>query len=124
MASVFLLLRNRRDCGSVRLSWVSLVRLSPLKLTAGLLFEPDAGGGGPSLGTKLLSEAHARTSVPSTEKCSEESSPCARAWATTPSNNTPAASCSMRRSRFLENVEGTHGSSSIATPTNQRNSRL
>lgn len=40
---------------------------------------PLAGGGGPSLGTKLFCEAHARTSVPSTEKCSADSKSSARA---------------------------------------------
>ena len=59
----------------------------------------------PVLGTKLFCDAQARTSVPSTEKCSVLNSPFARACANTSSNNTAHASCAIRRSRFLEKVE-------------------
>src|ERR1700687_765934 len=88
-----------------RFSCVAFVRRCPLKWTSGLLCSPLDVGCGPSFGTKLFCEAQARTSVPSTEKCSALNSPFARACATPSSTNTWQASCAISRSRFLEKVE-------------------
>jgi hypothetical protein len=70
----------RVDHQAVAVFWcVSLLRFWPLKSTSGLRGLPELGGGGPSFGTKLRCEAQARIKVPSTEKCSDDSSPCRRA---------------------------------------------
>jgi hypothetical protein len=78
----------------------------------------------PSRGLKLLWLAHAWISVPSTEKCSRLSSPAASARFITSAKNASITSCSSSRSRFFENTEWSHTTSSIASPTNQRNSML
>ena len=96
----------------------------PVKLTVGL---PGSSGGSLSAASthrKLFRLAHASNCVPSTVKCSSESSPAARAWVWTASKNAAAISPASRRSRFLVNVVGCHTGSSILKPTNQRNSRL
>ena len=60
-ASAFFDLVNSRESGSVVLAWVSLLRFWRLKSTSGLLLLPVWPGGGPTFGTKLLSEAQVRT---------------------------------------------------------------
>ncbi len=60
--------------------------------------------GGPSLGLKLLCDAHASNSVPSTEKCSLDTQRRSLASSTTAAKNASATSCSKRRSRFFVNV--------------------
>jgi hypothetical protein len=54
---------------------------------------------------KLFIEAHASISVPSTEKCSLDSSRLTRGWASTARRNRAAISPSSSRSRFFEKVE-------------------
>src|SRR5487761_2606242 len=77
-----------------------------------------------SLGRTLFWPAHAWISVPSTEKCSFESSPALSASVITSVKNDSITSFSSNRSRFFENTEWSHTVSSMARPTNQRNSRL
>lgn len=81
-------------------------------------------GGSASLRLKLFCPAQASISVPSTVKCSSDSSSCSRAYAKTCSKKACATSPSSKRSRFLLNVEGSQTGSSICKPTNYRNSRL
>ena len=65
------LLRYNRDSGSVVEAWVWFERFCPWKSDSA--FRPAGGSArGPSLGLKLLCDAHASSSVPSTEKCSLE----------------------------------------------------
>src|SRR3546814_15059369 len=54
----------------------------------------------PSFGRKLLCDAHASISVPSTVKCSSDSSSRRRACASTAPRNLAATSPSSTRSRF------------------------
>src|SRR5208282_487169 len=85
---------------------VWLERFSPRK-SAGTL-RPPAGvppASGGSCGLKLFIEAHASISVPSTEKCSLDSSRFIRGWVSTAVRNLAAISPSNSRSRFLEKVE-------------------
>jgi len=63
-------------------------------------------------------------SVPSTLKCSPDSSPRCSAICTVALNSSVTVSCSISRSRFLLNTEWFQTVSSMARPTNQRNSRL
>src|SRR5262249_20285933 len=81
---------------------------------------PPSGG---SFGLKLFIEAQASISVPSTEKCSLESSRFTRGRARTALRNFAAISPSSSRSRFFEKVEWSHTASSTPSPTNHRNSR-
>ena len=71
MAAVLWLLRYSRASGSVVEACVSLDRFWPCHCTSALR-PPGGPSGGPSLGLKLLWEAHACNSVPSTEKWSLE----------------------------------------------------
>src|SRR5438552_18663255 len=75
-------MRASRASGSAVDAWVVLRRRSPWKSTVGL---PGSSGsaGGASFRLKLLRLVHASTNVPSTVKCSSESRPRSRAWATT-----------------------------------------
>jgi len=72
----------------------------------------------------LLWLAQALISVPSTLKCSPDSSPRCSAMFTVALKSSVTASCSMSRSRFLLNTEWVHTASSMDRPTNQRKSRL
>src|SRR5262249_13313998 len=76
------------------------------------------------LGRKLLWEAHASISVPSTEKCSSDNSGliCGwfRSWVMNLVNTLPFCS----RSRFFVKVVGSQIGSSGESPTNQRYKRL
>ncbi len=90
--------------GSVLDSCVLLLRVSPRKSTMPVPSGPDLGGS-PSLRFKLLKEAQDSISVPSTVKCSSESSRCSWACLMMPAKNAWAISCSMSRARFLEKVE-------------------
>src|SRR5665213_3031953 len=71
-----------------------------------------------------LREAHASISVPSTLKCSSESSSRERASRTTASKNFRATSSPASRSRFLLNVEASKDGSSRPMSKNQRNRML
>lgn len=62
--------------------------------------------------------------LPSTEKCSSESSALTRGWPSTATMNLAATAPSSRRSRFLVNTVTSQIGASIASPTNQRNKRL
>ena len=106
--------------------WVALPRRSPWKLTLGL---PGSSGGIRSLGCsplgrKLLSDAQASISVPSTVKCSSLVSFNSRASATTVRKNSPATSCSSKRVRLRLKVEWSKPGSSQFISKNQRNKRL
>ncbi len=73
MAAVLWLLRYNLASGSVVEAWVSLARFCPCHCTSTLRPAGGSDGdGGPSLGLKLLCDAHALSStlssVPSTEK--------------------------------------------------------
>jgi hypothetical protein len=70
----------------------------------------------------VLSEVHARMSVPSTEKCSSDSGGLTALSARMAASNLRAMSVVRRRSRFLVKTVGTHTGSSMPSPTNQRNS--
>jgi len=72
----------------------------------------------------LLMAAHDSISVPSTLKCSFESSRASRALRTTRRNSFLATFASISRSRFFVKLECSQIGSSIVSPTNQRNSRL
>jgi hypothetical protein len=100
------------------------VALAP-RLRGGRLLRPVAGGSPPpSFGRKLFMLAQASINVPSTEKCSAESSSLTRGWVSTAAMNLAATSPSTRRSRFLVNTVTSQIGASSASPTNQRNSRL
>jgi ribonuclease BN (tRNA processing enzyme) len=62
-------------------AWASFRRDSPWKFTVGLSGSSGGGAGPSSMRRKLLRLAQASSKVPSTVKCSSESSPAARAWA-------------------------------------------
>ena len=64
---------NSRQSGSVVERWVALPRFSFLKFTVALRVPSAGGAGGSSLRLKLLWEAQASISVPSTVKWSSES---------------------------------------------------
>src|SRR5512133_801621 len=116
-------LRNSRASSSVAERWVSLERFSPLKSRSPL--RPGAGSSPePSFGRKLFRLAHAWISVPSTEKCSQESRPSTRASSRTAPKNLLAISPPNSRSRFLVNTVTSHTGSSMPRPTNQRNKQI
>src|SRR5439155_1041902 len=94
-------LTHRVASRSLVIICVSLMPFCALKSTSGLLRLPLLAGGGPSLGTNLLCEAHARIMVPSTLKCSSQSSCTSLACCITRSNSERTPSCSISRSRFL-----------------------
>jgi hypothetical protein len=62
--------------------------------------------------------------VPSTEKCSSDSSGATSLCASTAASSLRAISVLSSRSRFFVNTVATHTGSSMPSPTNQRNSRL
>ena len=105
---------------------LALRRVSPLKSTPGL----RPWGGAPSspplasLRLKLLCEAQASISVPSTLKCSSPINFAHCAVYLTRSKNTRARSSLKRRSRLALKVEWSQTLSSMFRPTNQRYSRL
>src|SRR5262245_45656829 len=73
------------------------------------------------LGAEALHRCpRAATCVPSTEKCSSDSSRRTSLWFTSSARNLWATSASNSRSRFFVNTVGTHTGSSIPSPTNQR----
>lgn len=88
------------------LSWVSLLRGRPFQ-SAWALRPPPEGVWSfePSLGRKLFWLAQAWIRVPSTEKCSLESSPFLSARAITSAKNASTTSLASSRSRFLEKTE-------------------
>ena len=71
----------------------------------------------------LLSDAHASSSVPSTEKWSLDRRRFTFGCATTAARNFAAISPSSSRSRFFEKLEWSHAGSSSPNPTNRRNRR-
>ena len=75
-------------------------------------------GVGASFGRKLAWLAQASMSVPSTEKCSSESSPASFAWRSTAAKKRYATSPLRRRSRFLVKTVGSQIGSSAPSPTN------
>ena len=87
---------------------------------------PSSGEGGlaSAFGLKLLNDAQASTRVPSTEKCSSDSSGATFSCARIAAISFLAMSAFNSRSRFFVNTVGTQTGSSIDSPTNQRNSRL
>jgi hypothetical protein len=100
------------------------VALAP-GLRRGRLLRPGAGGSPlPSFGRKLFMLAHASISVPSTEKCSSESSALTRCWFSTAAMNWTAISPAISRSRFFVNTVTSHTTASSDNPTNQQNTRL
>ena len=107
---------------------MSLRRRSPWKSRSALRPPPASPGGGSrpvlAFGLKLFMLAKASIKVPSTEKCSSESSALTSGWPSTAWNNSAAISPSRNRSRFLVNTVTSQIGASIARPTNQRNSRL
>ena len=112
--------------GSVVDSCVSFERFSPWKSTVGL---PGSSGGVPrrlpSFFLKLLSDAHASISVPSTVKCSSAHQAARRrAWLDDRARRTAAAtSCSSSRSRFLREhgrVEARLGHVHVEEPAKQQ----
>jgi hypothetical protein len=66
---------------------------------------PSGGSSDPSFARKLFIDAHASTSVPSTEKWSLDNSVLTRGPARIADRNFPAISPSSSRSRFFENTE-------------------
>jgi hypothetical protein len=66
--------------------------------------------------SRLLSDAHASISVPSTVKCSSLVSLSSRASATTVRKNSPATSCSSKRARLRLKVEWSRRVSKGARP--------
>src|SRR5204862_910370 len=127
LASLPAPLRNRRASGSVVEECVSFLRFSPWKSRSALRPPPLFSDGGLpswSFGTKLFMLAQASISVPSTEKCSLDSSLRTCGRFSTPAKNLAAISPSSNRSRFLQNTVASHTGSSAESPTNQRNSRL
>lgn len=97
--------------GSVVLRCVLLDRFSPLKSADALRPPPSAPplsvrpASPGSLGLKLFGEAQASIEVPSTEKCSLDSSFFTQGWASTAARNLAAISPSSSRSRFFEKLE-------------------
>ena len=98
-------LRINRASGSVLLRWVRLLSRSPRKSTVGL---PGSSGSSRSASSlrKLLMLAAVSISVPSTLKCSSDSSPCRSASSTTSSNSAWPILCSSTHLRFLVNTVG------------------
>jgi hypothetical protein len=85
---------------------------------------PASGGGPePSFGRKLFVLAQASSSVPSTVKCSLESSARTLGRASTVARKRAATSPASSRSRFLVKVVASQTGTSTPSPTNQRNSR-
>lgn len=86
---------------------------------------PGSSSGGifPALGWKLFIDAHALTSVPSTEKCSSDSRGATSRWARIAAITLRDISVVSSRSRYLLKTVGTRTGSSIPRPTNQRNNR-
>jgi hypothetical protein len=77
--------RYSRLSGSVTLAWVSFLRCWPRKLVPSVSSLPSLGQArGRLLGRKLFCGAHASISVPSTEKCSSESSSAKAVTGVTP----------------------------------------
>ncbi len=113
---------NSRASASVVLAWVSLQRSCPLKFTSGL--RPGGVPLSSSLRLKLLCEAQASISVPSTLKCSSLASRPHWALSLTRSKKARARSSLKRRSRLALKVEWSQTLSSMFRPTNQRYSRL
>src|SRR5271155_2036906 len=110
--------------GVVGGSLVRVGRRSPWKLVGGL---PGSSGGLsplPSLGLKLLSEAQASISVPSTVKWSSLISPRSCACPTILAKNSRATSCSNNRARLREKLLWSKLGSSRPISKNQRNRRL
>src|SRR6185503_19033777 len=117
LASLPTPLRNKRASGSVVEECVSLQRFSPWKLRSALRppLPPRPcreGGSPPSFGTKLFMLAQASISVPSTEKCSLESSLRTCGRFSTATKNLFAISPSSSRFRFLQNTVASHTASS------------
>jgi hypothetical protein len=86
-------LRNSRASGSVVEAWVALRRRSPWKWRS--LLRPLPAGNpssGSPLGLKLFMLAKASISVPSTLKCSSESSARTSGWLSTARKNLAAMS--------------------------------
>ena len=100
------------------LACVSFLRCWPWKLA------PPSSSPLPSLGRKLLCEAHASISVPSTEKCSSDNSGLTCGWFRSSVMNLANTSPFCSRSRFLVKVVGSQTGSSGERPTNQRYIRL
>jgi hypothetical protein len=108
----------------VVLRCVSFERFWPRKSTAALRpppLGPFASGG--CFGLKLFIDAQARIRVPSTEKCSLDSSRLTGDCDNTAERNLVAISPSSSRSRFLEKLEWSRTGSSMPMPTNHRNNR-
>src|ERR1700688_5027479 len=114
----------RRPCGKAGcrgrlvLACVSFLRFWPWKLA------PSSSSPLPSLGRKLFCDAHASISVPSTEKCSSDSSGLTCGWFRSLVMNFLNTSPFCSRSRFLVKVVGSQIGSSGESPTNQRYNRL
>ena len=72
----------------------------------------------------IFIDAQALMSVPSTEKCSSDSSGATSPWARIAAMTLRDMSVASSRSRFFVNTVGTQIGSSIPRPTNQRNIRL
>src|SRR6266699_270980 len=86
--------------GSLVLACVSFLRCCPWKLA------PPSSSPLPSLGRKLLCEAHASMSVPSTEKCSSDNSGLTCGWFRSLVMNLINTSPFCSRSRFFVKVVG------------------
>lgn len=78
----------------------------------------------PTFGWKLFIDAQSLTNVPSTEKCSSDSSSATSQCATIAAIIFLDITEVSNRSRFLPKTVGTHSGSSIAKPTSQRNMKL
>lgn len=87
------------------LRWVALERASLWKPRSALRPGPSGSLSLPSSLRKLFSEAQASSSVPSTEKWSDEISRFTRGWAKTARRNLAAISPASSRSRFLVKLE-------------------
>src|SRR5215213_534430 len=77
-----------------------------------------------SLGRKLFRLAQPSTIVPSTVKCSSDNNSFSRAKSSTAAKNSSAISPRSKRSRFVLKVVAFQTSSSMFSPTNQRNNML
>jgi hypothetical protein len=84
----------------------------------------DGGSPLPSFGRKLFMLAHASISVPSTEKCSDESSGTTAGSVGSADKKHRAMSPASGRSRFLVNTVTSHTGASMDRPMNHRNSML
>src|ERR1700709_1031463 len=109
--------------GSVVEACVSLLRGCTRKSTS-LLRRAAGGSPEPSFGLKLFMLAQASIMVPSTEKCSSDSSGLTCGSIRIAARKRCAISPSSRRSRFLVNTVTSHTEASIDRPTNQRNMML